>query len=63
MKKTLRRLRLDRETVRNLTPGALEGVAGGLNTEESCWASCDTITVTRPNSVCNSCQPFNTLCC
>ncbi len=41
MKKTLRRLRLDRETVRNLTPDNLESVAGGLNTEDSCVNSCD----------------------
>lgn len=62
MKKTLRRLRLDRETVRNLTPGNLDGVAGGLRTDESCVYSCDP-SVTRPVSVCNSCFQIETLCC
>lgn len=55
MKKKISRLRLDRETVRNLTPDNLSGVAGGARTDDSCWASCPDFTVTRPQSVCNSC--------
>jgi hypothetical protein len=61
MKKTLRRLRLDRETVRNLTPGNLESVAGGIRTDETCHYSCDTST--RPISACNSCFTVETVCC
>ena len=59
MKKKIRRLRLDRETVRNLTPENLEGVAGGAFTDDTCHFSCDTA-ITRPPSVCNSCR--ETIC-
>ena len=62
MKKSLQRLRLDRETVRNLTPGSLEAVAGGIRTDESCVNSCDP-SVTRPASVCGSCLIVPTVCC
>lgn len=54
MKKKIRQLSLDRETLRNLTPDNLENVAGGLNTDDTCHFSCDT-GVTRPQSYCNSC--------
>lgn len=52
MKKTLRRLRLDRETVRNLTPESLESVAGGIHTDESCVYSCDPTASSRPRTAC-----------
>lgn len=61
MKKTLPRLRLDRETVRNLTPGNLESVAGGLRTEESCAVSCDPNTIWPP-AACASFPRFPTVC-
>ncbi len=53
MKKTLPRLRLDRETVRSLTPANLEVVAGGLRTDESCANSCDPNTI-WPRAACDS---------
>ena len=62
MKKKLRRLRLDRQTVRNLTPSHLEGVAGGVRTDDTCHNSCDP-SVTRPASLCNSCIQIETVCC
>ena len=62
MKKTLPRLRLDRQTVRNLTPGNLEAVGGGWRTDESCAISCDPTTI-RPASICNSCYIVETVCC
>ena len=54
MKKKIRQLSLDRETLRNLTPDNLEAAAGGLWTDDTCHNSCDTA-VTRPRSYCNSC--------
>ncbi len=62
MKKKLRRLRLERETVRNLTPENLEGVAGGGWTDYTCHNSCDP-SITRPQSICNSCIQWPTVCC
>ena len=62
MKKKIRRLRLDRETVRNLTPESLDNVAGAGWTDDTCWNSCDTA-VTRPASICNSCIQYPTVCC
>ncbi len=55
MKKKIRRLRLDRETVRNLTPEHMEQVAGGTGTDfdDSRANSCD-FGVTRPYNVCFS---------
>lgn len=59
MKKTLRRLRLERETIRNLTPQHLEQVAGGnpLNDTDTLHNSCD-IGLTRPRLVCCSILPY-----
>ncbi len=62
MKKKIRRLRLDRETVRNLTPESLDNVAGGVRTDDTCHFSCDPA-VTRPQSICNSCVQYPTVCC
>ena len=60
MKKKIRRLRLDRETLRTLTPEHLERAAGGWD-PTSRWASCDRDTV--PASVCLSCHNQPTICC
>lgn len=62
MKKKIRRLQLNRETLRNLTPESLDGVAGGLRTDDSCYNSCPLETII-PRSVCNSCFNFPTICC
>lgn len=59
MKKKIRRLRLNRETIRNLTPDVLGGVAGG--DADSRVNSCN-FAVTRPLSYCNSCSPIETAC-
>ncbi len=63
MKKKIRRLRLDRETLRNLTPEHLDQAAGGLTPIDTMsWTpSCPDFSIeTRPGSVCNSCAhaPF-----
>jgi hypothetical protein len=62
MKKKIRRLHLNRETVRHLTPQHLATVAGGLDTSVTCYNSCNTAEVittkfeeTRFPSICNSC--------
>lgn len=57
MKKKLQRLRLDRETVRQLTPQNLEGVAGGGGTDptvtgDSYVYSCDPAAASRPRTAC-----------
>lgn len=60
MKKTLRRLRLERETLRNLTPDHLEQVVGGTNTSiggDTRYNSCN-FSETHPYSICNSCNPL-----
>ena len=57
MKKKIRRLRLDRETVRNLTPQHLDQAAGGQERFGQSWTpSCpDNTRLSRPVSICNSC--------
>ncbi len=63
MKKKIRRLRLERDTIRNLTPDRLEAVAGGSNdVNDSRHNSCDTLLNTRPCSICNSCFNFPFIC-
>lgn len=60
MKKKLRRLRLERETLRNLTPDHLENVVGGdLQTifDDTRYNSCD-LAVTRPRLICCSLLPL-----
>ncbi len=59
MKKRMRRLRLERETLRDLTPEQLSQVAGGTNTinDDTRHNSCD-LAVTRPVSYCTSCLPL-----
>ncbi len=57
MKKKLQRLRLDRETVRQLTPQSLERVAGGDDTiptitTDSYVYSCDPAAASRPRAAC-----------
>lgn len=56
MKKKLQRLRLDRETVRRLTPESLERVAGGTVeptiTTDSYVYSCDPAAASRPRTAC-----------
>lgn len=57
MKKKLRTLRLDRETVRRLTPENLNGVAGGTidpDIRDSYVNSCDPVAATRIGPVCHS---------
>ncbi|MCG8459905.1 MAG: class I lanthipeptide [Holophagales bacterium] len=54
MKKKIRRLRLDRETIRQLTPDHLERVAGGI--PDSRHNSCTDFSISRPYSYCNSCH-------
>lgn len=65
MKKKLRRLQLDRETVRRLTPESLEGVAGGTGTRptinDSYVNSCDPAAASRPPSACL--VPTDRTCC
>ncbi len=61
MKKKIRRLRLDRETVRSLTPETLENVAGAEFTDDTCAFSCGPETL--PRSICNSCKIVRTICC
>ncbi len=61
MKKKIRRLSLDRETVRNLTPETLDNVAGAGWTDDTCAFSCGPGTL--PPSICNSCKNFPTICC
>ena len=63
MKKKLRRLRLERDTIRNLTPEALHRVAGGDVEYDSRHNSCDSLLYTRPQSYCNSCIEYPTVCC
>ena len=66
MKKRLRRLQLQRETLRNLTPTHLEAADGASTTIlidpfETYWNSCNPTDLgSRPVSLCNSCQA--TLC-
>lgn len=59
MKKTLRRLRLERETLRNLTPEDLQQVVGGnpLDDGDTRYNSCD-LAITRPRLVCCSLLPL-----
>lgn len=45
MKKTTRKLELNRETVRNLSTDDLGIAAGGARTDDSCVASCGTVTL------------------
>lgn len=56
MKKRIRRLRLERETLRNLNTEHLEQVAGGTGTtfDDTRYNSCD-FAVTHFLSFCNSC--------
>jgi hypothetical protein len=56
MKKTLRRLQLDRETVRRLTPETLESVAGGTTgtDPDSFIYSCNPALHSRPRTACLS---------
>lgn len=66
MKKKLRRLQLDRETVRRLTPESLDGVAGGTGTRptvtgDSYVNSCDPAAASRPPSACL--VPTDRTCC
>ena len=62
MKKRIRRLRLERDTIRNLTPQHLEGVAGGRPQETgSTGPSCEVISL--PRLICNSCVQFQSVCC
>lgn len=62
MKKKIRRLRLERETVRDLTPEHLEAVAGGGNdpfNSDTRYNSCDfQPRITCINTICNSCIPL-----
>ena len=46
MKKKVKKLELNKETVRNLTNDDLKKIAGGT----------DTVTCTRPITICNSCR-------
>lgn len=67
MKKKIRRLRLERETLRDLTSEQLEGVGGGTNCptpfqEVTLHNSCD-FGETRPCSLCHSCIQFESVCC
>jgi hypothetical protein len=48
MKKKVKKLELNKETVRNLTADDLSKIAGG-STSEGC---------TRPLTICNSCHSF-----
>ncbi len=61
MKKTLRRLRLERETLRNLTPEHLGQVVGGtggtIDDTDTRHNSCN-LAESKPISVCQSCLPF-----
>lgn len=59
-KQKLRRLRLERETLRDLTPEHLDHVAGGTNTslnDDTRHNSCD-LAQSKPLSYCTSCQPL-----
>lgn len=61
MKKKLRRLRLERETIRNLTPEHLEQVVGGtggtLTDTDTRHNSCN-LAESKPWSLCQSCLPL-----
>lgn len=61
MKKKLRRLRLERETLRHLTPDHLEQVVGGdpttLVNTDTLHNSCD-LAITRPRRQCCSLWPY-----
>ena len=48
MQKKVKKLELNKETVRNLTRDDLKKVVGGTTTDEIC---------TRPRSACESCWP------
>lgn len=66
MKKRLQRLRLERETLRSLTPTHLEAVDGASTSItdpfDTYWNSCNPADLTsRPASMCESCN--NTICC
>lgn len=57
MKKKLRTLRLDRETVRRLTPENLDGIAGGTiepTVRDSYVNSCDPVAASRIGPICHS---------
>jgi hypothetical protein len=55
MKKSTKRLTLNRETLRTLDE--LSGVNGGFNTDASCANSCDPVSVRIcPSSNCTTCQ-------
>lgn len=59
MKKKLRRLHLERETLRDLTPEQLGQVAGGdpLDDTDTRHNSCD-LAITRPRLICCSLLPL-----
>ncbi|MCG8459906.1 MAG: class I lanthipeptide [Holophagales bacterium] len=59
MKKKIRRLRLDRETVRNLTPETLSEVAGGVRTEPDCTDTCPVSACLSCFVTCPTCPPCN----
>ena len=55
MKKSVKRLSLNRETLRTLED--LQGIHGGFNTDASCANSCDPVSVRIcPSSHCTTCQ-------
>ena len=61
MKKRMRRLRLERETLRDLTPEQLHHVAGGtgntIDDNDTRHNSCN-FAETNPWSICQSCLPL-----
>jgi hypothetical protein len=55
MKKSVKRLTLNRETLRTLED--LSGINGGWATDASCVNSCDPVSVRIcPSSMCTTCQ-------
>ncbi len=65
MQKKLRRLRLDRETVRTLTPDSLDAAAGGgiiPTVNDSYVNSCDPASTSRIRTGCESAFIVVSLC-
>ena len=62
MQKKLRRLRIDRQTVRTLTPESLEAAAGGMRTDDSCINSCNPAESTRIHTACTSAYIVISVC-
>ena len=63
MKRKLRRLRLDRRTVRRLSPERLADVVGGDLNRDTFHNSCHRNWETTPPSLCQSCVDYPTVCC